>query len=254
MKKESEQAYRLSVDERAALNKATAEIVGLAALDLIEKMRPSTLKTERVCAVIYLNIVESFQACNILVRAKMETHAALHIRAMLESFVNMTMLRNRTEHLRQMEHDKLDGEYKICSELLEDPHLTEESQQKLRIWLARVTPEREALRKANYRKKVVSKMITEANLPFLAVPYLTLNSMAHWDLAVLSERHGHKNGGLRVFAETTPEVVIALLSEAVKIMVMATNAVKDVAIFEDGLYESVFERMNKAWATLLNEI
>jgi len=50
-----------------------------------------------------------------------------------------------------------------------------------------------------------------------------------------------------VFAETRPEVTVVLLSEAVKIMIIATSAVRAVAIFEDGLYESVFERMNKAW-------
>ncbi|NQE51878.1 hypothetical protein RC52_25885 [Herbaspirillum rubrisubalbicans] len=243
----------LSVADQATLCKVAAELVALAAFDIIEKMRPSNIQAERIRASLYLNIIESLSACNTLVRAKMETHAALHIRAMLESLVNMTLLHDKSDHINQMSHDKLDGEFKICTELLEDPYLSDGSREKLRSWIARIEPARKELRDAKYRKKVVSKLIIEAQLPFLALPYLTLNSMAHWDLAVLSERHESPSGGLRVFAETSPEVIVALLSEAVKIAIMATSAVRAVALFADGVYEEAFERMNKAWKTVLDQ-
>lgn len=242
-----------SQDTLADITKVTSELVNLAALDLIAKMQPSKVPAARTRAAMYLNVVECFQACLLLVRQNMETHAALHVRSMLETYVNMTMLRKDAKHLGQMDYDKVDGQLKLCKELLDDPYLSADSIEKLNQWRTRLEPEREDLRKAGYQKKFVSHMIKDSGLPSLAVPYLNLNSIAHWDIGVLSERHEHEAGGLRVFAKTRPEAILPILSTAIQLMVMATEALEEVVKFPPGHYGKFFGRMNEAWGRMLQE-
>lgn len=242
----------LSIDDQAILAKATAELVSLAALDLINTMEPSTVQSERARAALFLNIVESLNACNILVRRGLDTHGALHVRSMLESLVNMTLLKN-PNHLRQMHYDKIEGELKTFTELISDPHLSAESVEYIEEQIKKLSPERATLRTEGFRKKVVSQSIKDAELPFLATSYVTLNSMAHWDLAVLSERYEKDGGSLQVFAKTRSSVTIGILWIAIQIMVMATDAVKDVARFADGCYEREFDKMNNAWGIFLQQ-
>lgn len=242
----------MSIDDQATLAKATAEIVGLAALDLISTMQPSLVQSERARAALFLNIIENLNACNILVREGLDTHGALHVRSMLESLVNMTLLK-KPNHLRQMYYDKIEGELKTFTELISDPHLSSESVTYIQEKIRKLSPEREALRTEGFRKKVVSKSIKEANLPFLATSYVTLNSMAHWDLAVLSERYEIDGGSLQVFAKTRPSVTFGIVWIAIQIMVMATDAVKEVARFAEGSYEREFNKMNNAWGILLQQ-
>jgi hypothetical protein len=241
-----------STVDPVTLAKATAEIVSLAALDLIGTMQPSRNQSERARAALFLNIVENLNACNILVREGLDTHGALHVRSMLESLVNMTLL-EKPNHLKQMYFDKIDGELKIFTELTKDPHLSAESHTYILEKIKELSPEREALRAEGFRKRVISKSIKEANLPFLATSYVTLNSMAHWDLAALSERYESENGNLQVFAKARPSVTVGIAWIAIQIMVMATEAVKEVAKFTDGSYEKEFNRMNQAWGFFLQE-
>jgi len=248
-----DEAQPHSQDMLADITKVTAEIVNLATLDLIAKMQPSKLPVERTRAAMYLNVVESFQACLLLVRQNMETHAALHIRSMLETYVNMTMLRKDAAHLGQMDYDKVDGQLKLCKELLDDPYLSAGSIAELNRWRTKLEPEREGLRKAGYQKKFVSHMIKDADLPSLAVPYLNLNSIAHWDIGVLSERHEHEAGGLRIFAKTPPEVILPILSTAIQVMISAAETLEEVAKFPPGVYGQLFGKMNEAWGRMLQE-
>lgn len=242
----------MSIDGQALLAKATAEIVGLAALDILRTMQPSLVQSDRARAALFLNIVESLNACNILIREGLDTHGALHVRSMLESLVNMTLLKD-SDHLRQMYYDKIEGELKIFTELSKDQHLSAESLASIQDNIRRLSPEREALRRKGFRKKIVSKSIVDADLPFLAVSYVTLNSMAHWDLAVLAERYEHEDGGLRAFAAARPSLTVGILWIAIQIMVMATNAVKEVAKFDEGCYEREFNKMNNAWGIFLEQ-
>lgn len=142
MKEDPIPSPALSADDQATLAKATAEIVSLAALDLINTMQPSKVQSDRARAALFLNIVESLNACNILVRKGLDTHGALHVRSMLESLVNMTLLK-KPDHLRQMHYDKIEGELKTFTELISDPHLSPESIIYIQEQIKKLSPERD---------------------------------------------------------------------------------------------------------------
>lgn len=230
----------------AVLAKATAEIVGLAAMDLTQAMQPGLDDQRRARSALYLNIVESLNACNILIRSGLDTHAAVQIRSMLESFVNMTLLKDPA-HLQQMLFDKVDGDLKLSMRLLEDPHLPPESIKELEARIARAAPEKKRLKELGFTGKNIAESIRSAGLSFLSAPYLTLNSFAHWDLTALSDRYDTEDGHLQVFGETRAEVTFGFLWVAIQIMVMATDLVKDAARFEEGSYKLQFDKMNNAW-------
>lgn len=242
----------LSNDDQVPLAKGIAEIVGLAALDLISTMQPLLDQSNRARGILFLNIVESLNACNILVRAGLDIHGALHVRSMLESLVNMTLLKS-PGHLRQMYYDKIAGELKICTKLLEDPYLSSESVAYLHEEIKKLNPDITSLKTEGFRKKIVANLISDAKLPFLTIPYVMLNSMAHWDLSVLLERYEKKGGGLQVFSNTRPAITFGIMWIAIQIMVVATDAVREAAKFADGSYEREFNKMNNAWSILLQE-
>lgn len=237
----------------AVLAKATAEIVGLAAMDLTQTMQPGLDDQRRARSALYLNIVESLNACNILIRSGLDIHAAVQIRSMLESFVNMTLLKDPA-HLQQMLFDKVDGDLKLSMTLLEDPHLPPESIKELQTRIAQATPEKKRLKELGYTGKNIAQSIRTAGLSFLSAPYVTLNSFAHWDLAALSDRYDTNDGHLQVFGETRAEVTFGLLWVAIQIMVMATDLVKDAARFEEGSYKLQFDKMNNAWGIFQSDV
>lgn len=237
----------------AVLAKATAEIVGLAAMDLTESMEPGLDDQRRTQSALYLNIVESLNACNLLIRSSLDAHASLHIRAMLESLVNMTLLKDPS-HFQQMEFDEVDGDLKLSKTLLEDENLTVEAIQELQARIDRLAPEKQRLKDLTLKSKNIAQSIRVAKLSFLAAPYVILNSFAHWDLAALSDRYETDDGNLQLFGETRAELTFGILWIAIQIMVMATDLVKEAARFKEGSYKRQFDKMNDAWGTFHSEL
>ncbi|ADJ65560.1 hypothetical protein G5B88_20720 [Herbaspirillum seropedicae] len=245
---------KLKEAEEASFAHGISELIGMSVMNLVEKMRPPQESTERVKAALFLNICESFQAAIILVRRDLSAHSGLHIRAMLESFVHLTMLNRDSVYLAQMTFDQVKGQLKVQEALAEDPFISAGSKQRIAEYTKELKVRYDELYKQGYRAKKLGDLIKlheDANLSHYYASYQQLNSMAHWDLTMLTDRHMEKDGGMTIFSKSSDRVTIAVLFTAMMVMVSATAAVEKVTSFAEGVYEKEFDSMNQAWGRYL---
>ena len=78
-----------------------------------------------------------------------------------------------------------------------------------------------------------------------------LCAFSHNDLAILALRHeGEKS--LVYKQGDAPELVEAVISTALQVLMDATYQFGTIARFPDGLFDSVFAAMNQKWSTVVD--
>lgn len=232
----------------AKLKNAIAIAQGMARL--ITSARAPKHAPNRPRYLLYLTMAESYEAALILVRSGMPSHAASHVRSMVEALVTMTMLANDATYVDQMVYDKLHGEKKFYSELLENTELDDAARAYLQGRLDECIPEYDRLHKLGFRKKVISKLFPETKLTHLSAPYSVLCGFSHNDLPVLAVRHlGEATTTYKT--PIAPEIVHAILSIAVQVIMQATHDAAPLALYPEGLLEPVFKSMNDCWSDFM---
>ncbi|NPT44350.1 hypothetical protein GNZ12_24170 [Paraburkholderia sp. 1N] len=234
----------------ARLENAIAIAHGMARL--IKNARPPKHAPDRPRYLLYLTMAESYEAALILIRSAMPSHAASHVRSMVEALVTMTMLANDATYVNQMVYDKLHGEKKFYTELLENVELDDAARAYLKGRLDECIPEYQRLHDLGFRKTVISKLFSETKLTHLSAPYGVLCGFSHNDLAVLAVRHQGETA-TTYKKPIAPEIVHSILSVAVQVIMQATHEAAPLALYPEGLLEPVFKSMNDCWGDFMAE-
>ncbi|WP_062123006.1 DUF5677 domain-containing protein [Paraburkholderia monticola] len=220
--------------------------------DLIVRARPPKGGPDRMRVVLVLTIAEQFEAALRLGNAHMSTHAATHVRSMIEALVVMRKLETDCSYVNQLRYDKLHGEKRVYEGLIGDPNIPDDWKQPIRILLDECLSEFSSLHAGKYRPKKISKEFGNTGLFHLVGPYALLCGFSHNDLAVLAFRH-QGDSGMVFKQEDDPTFVQSIFSTALMVLMDAARQFGEVAKFSDGHFESVFASMNKDWQGVLNK-
>lgn len=227
-----------------------SETIAKAVRTLIDNMRPPRISPHRLRVGLYLTIAEQFEAGLQLVRMGMASHASVHVRSMLEGLVYMNLLGKSNKYVDQMIYNQLKGEKKMYESLLQSENIPAESRQIIQAKLDECKPRFDAKHAAGFRPNKISDDIVEAGLVDLIVPYTMLCGFSHNDVAVLALRHqGDK--AMTYMAPVLPEVVVFILSIAMRVIVSATQPLSQIALYPKDLFEAEFQNMNNAWGGVL---
>lgn len=187
-----------------------------------------------------------------LTTAHMSSHAATHVRSMIEALVTMKMLELKSDYVQQMRYERIRGEKRVYEAVLADPHLSDGVKQPIRERLASCKPEYDRLHATGVRPKRIVDEFGAAGLSHLVGPYAMLCNFTHNDLAALAFRHGDERK-MVYRNDDSPQLIQAILSSAVQVLMVATYQLGELAAFTDGHFETVFNEMNAHWHTILDQ-
>lgn len=219
---------------------------------LIVRSRPPSGGPDRLQVGLILTIAEQFEAALRLANAHMSTHAATHVRSMIEALVVMRKLEADSSYINQMRYDKLHGEKRVYEGVLADPNIPDQAKEPIRVLLNKCLPEFNALHGEKYRPKKISKEFGNTNLSHLVGPYAILCGFSHNDIAVLAFRH-QGDSSMVYKQEDEPDFVQAVFSVALIVLMGAANQFGKIAKFPGDHFESVFAAMNKSWGNVLDK-
>ncbi|MFS2217972.1 DUF5677 domain-containing protein [Telluria sp. Tellsp104] len=236
--------------DHAEIMKA-ADMMVAATRYLIDNLRPSKKSPDRLRVAMFLSIAEQFEACVHLFRVKMVSHAAVHVRSMLEALVYMNLLGQKEGYVEQMRYKQLKGQKKVLESILQSEHLPMDAESLIRSKLAECSPDFEKKHQAGIRARQIGDEILEAGLPEMIAPYLMLCGFSHNDLAVLTLRH-QGSFSMTYMAPIHDEITSSIFMIAVRIIVQAAESLPKIALFPQGCFEAGFKEMNNAWENALS--
>jgi hypothetical protein len=207
-----------------------------------------------MCA-LFLTMVEQFEATTRLMEAKLATHAAVHVRGMLEALADFRSLSQSPAHLDIMIFKQLQGERRtymraVDSEMLSPGDLAV-MKSKLSACELRYEAQKAKLTKEQRAAKA-EDAFKSAGLPELVTMYTLLCSMAHNDLAALAVRHQGERG-MELRMEVPLNLAIMVYSMAHYALMHALPVLNDIAKFRDGSFQTHFNAMVELHTQLLSE-
>jgi hypothetical protein len=229
----------------------TAEQILEGLRSLIICSRPPVASPCRLRVSLVLTIAEQFEATLRLANAHMSTHAATHVRSMIEALVAMKMLETSSTYVDQMRYEKLKGERRVYKGILADPHIPELLKLSIKEMDDICLSECEVFRAANLKPKRISDDIGAAGLGHLVGPYSMLCAFSHNDLAALAFRH-QSEGGMAYKRADSPEFVESIISTSLMVLMDATDQFGRLAKFPDNHFDTAFAEMNAKWADILS--
>ncbi|WP_155687522.1 DUF5677 domain-containing protein [Burkholderia cepacia] len=198
-----------------------------------------------------LTIAEQFEAALKLTSAHMSTHAATHVRSMIEARVTMKMLEVETDYIKQLHYEQLRGEKRVYESILADPLIPEDAKLPIRDRLAACKPQFDDLHAAGLRPKRIADDFGSTGLSHFVGPYVMLCNFAHNDLSALLFRHGGV-GKIVYKDDDSPQLVQSIFACAVHVLMEATYQLGEIAKLPNGQFESVFTEMNAKWHHILD--
>ena len=229
---------------------ASAESIVCSIHKLIDNMIPPTTSPNRLRVAFFLAIAEHFEAAMHLIHVRMGAHAAVHVRAMLEGLVDMSTLGKDDKHVDKKKLKTFKEELGLYRELLNYPALPDE----LKVLVQKKYDARKKIFDTLIVKKEPKKSkieeIAHAGLQDLVVPYMLLCGFSHNDLSILAMCH-QGDESMTYMTPVDSDVVIAILSIALRIMVNATQPLSEIAVFPKGLFDEIFQDINNAWGSVL---
>jgi hypothetical protein len=219
--------------------------------NLIVRSCPPESGANRVRVSLVLTITEQFEAALHLANANMSTHSATHTRSMIEALVAMRMLESDSGYVDQMRYEKLRGERRVYEGLFADPNISDDLKEPIKERYDICKSECESFRAAGRKPKKISDDFGLAKLWHLVGPYSMLCAFSHNDLAILALRHEGENSMVYKQGDA-PELVEAVISTALQVLMDATYQFGTIARFPDGLFDSVFAAMNQKWNTVVD--
>lgn len=220
---------------------------------LIVRSRPPKGGGDRLRVALLLTITEQFEAMLRLANAHMSTHAATHVRSMIEALVAMKMLASDSGYIDQMQYEKARGEMRVYKGILADESIPEKVKKPVQTLHDLRVAECKAFHAAGLKPKQISKDLGTAKLGHLVGPYAMLCGFSHNDLAAIAFRHqGEKSMVYK--QEESPQFVQAIVSSALLVLMDATNQFGEIALFPDDHFNSVFSAMNEKWSTVNDKL
>lgn len=220
---------------------------------LIRGATPPQAGARNLQVRLVLTIAEQFEATLKLTNAHMSTHAATHVRSMIEALVTMKMLQQeQTAYIEQMRYEQLRGEKRVYEAILADTELPEDVKRPIRARLSACKPFFDTLHPAGLRPKRIVDDFGKSGLSHLVRPYAMLCNFTHNDLAALAFRHGDKHR-MVYRADDDPQLIESIFSNALQVVMAATHRFGELAKFAEGHFEDGFERMNIKWRRILDD-
>ena len=233
----------------------SADSIIAGAHEIIDNLRPAKEGPSRLRVALFLTIAEQFEASVHLFRVKMVSHAAVHVRAMLEALIYMNLLEIKDGYIEQMLYKQLKSQKKVIETMLNSnyiSHITDDDQLAIKKSLAECTPKFEEKHQAGIRSKQISEELLEAGLSEFIAPYLMLCGFSHNDINVLAMRH-QGDDAMTYKAPIHEEISDSIFFISIRIIMQATEPLPRIALFPEGRFESGFQKMNKAWGEALAE-
>ncbi|SHM80390.1 hypothetical protein SAMN05216593_103241 [Pseudomonas asturiensis] len=218
---------------------------------LIIRARPPLVSPDRLRVSLVLTIAEQFEAMLHLANAHMSTHAATHVRSMIEALVAMKMLETSNTYIDQMRYEKLKSERRVYKGIIADPHIPEQLKISIKEMDDICHSECEVFRAAGLKPKKISDDIGAAGLGHLVGPYSMLCAFSHNDLAVLAFRHQNETNMVYKQADS-PKFVESIISTSLMVLMDATDQFGRLAKFPDNHFHTVFAEMNAKWVDVLS--
>lgn len=228
----------------------TAKLIHDDLSSLIVHSSPPTGGSDRLRVSLLLTIAEQFEAVIKLAQAQMCTHATTHARSMIEALVAMKMLKFDKSYIDQMKYEKLRGERRVYKGILANSDVPDDQKVEIQDRYDACVADFEKLHLAGRRPKAITDDIGTAGLSHLAGPYSMLCAFSHNDLAVLAFRHQGERSMVYKQGDTS-EVVRAVISTALMVVMDATSQFGSIAKFSDGCFDPIFLAMNIKWRVIL---
>lgn len=219
---------------------------------LIVKSRPPTGGRDRPRTALLLTLAEQFEATLLLAKGQLITHAATHVRSMIEGLVIMKLLESDGSHVEQMRYEQLRGELRVYKGILDDPDIPEDMKAPIRERQDPCKRTCDSFREAGRKPTKISECFGAAKLLNLVAPYSMLCAFSHNDLAVLALRHQSEKSMIYK-QEDSPDVVRSVISTALLVLMEATDQFGRIAQFPDHHFDSVFAAMHQKWTSVFDE-
>ncbi|WP_156440233.1 MULTISPECIES: DUF5677 domain-containing protein [unclassified Burkholderia] len=220
--------------------------------NLIVRSRPPKGGPDRMRVALVLTIAEQFEAALRLGNAHMSTHAATHVRSMIEALVVMRKLKTNAGYVNQLRYDKLHGEKRVYEGILSDPSIPDEAKLSVKNRLDTCLLEFNSLHAEKYRPKKISQEFGDTGLFHLVGPYAMLCGFSHNDLAVLAFRH-QGDSSMVYKQDDDPTLVQSVFSTGLIVLMDAAHQFGKIAKFPDDYFEPIFSSMNKEWHGVLDK-
>ena len=161
-----------------------------AALKFIAEIpTPATAPGRPQCA-LFLTIAEQHEAAVRLLQVDLTTHAAVHIRGMLEALADLCLLGISDDHVRRMRYDQVGGVKRLFERVVAMEELSESERSHYQVQLNQLTQTYEPLHEEFRRNRLEqADAFVRAGLKDLLPHYTMLCSFAHNDLTALAYRH-----------------------------------------------------------------
>ncbi|MFM0358828.1 hypothetical protein PQR12_35520 [Paraburkholderia nemoris] len=219
---------------------------------LIVRSRPPKGGPDRMRAALVLSIAEQFEAALRLGNAHMSTHAATHVRSMIEALVVMRRLKAESGYVDQLRYDKLHGEKRVYEGILADPNIPNEAKLPVKNYLDNCLVQFKSLHAKKYRPKRISEEFGNTGLSHFVGPYAMLCGFSHNDIAVLAFRH-LGDCSMVYKREDDPTFVQSVFSTALMVLMDAAHQFGQIAKFPDDYFEPIFSTMNEEWRSVLDK-
>lgn len=220
---------------------------------LIGNMRaPSTVPGRPMCA-LFLTMAEQFEAVARLVEGGLVTHAAVHVRSMMEALTDFRLLAKSKAHVEVMLFKQLQGEKRTYERALEAPLPPADHQ----LLAERLVDCGERYKKVfdslskEQRSTKTADAFALADLSELITPYTILSSMAHNDLAALALRHQGEHT-MQVRAAAPRQIVVLVHTMAHYTLMVAVKELPTITQFTDDTFEPCHRQMIEIHHRLLN--
>lgn len=218
---------------------------------LIETMRPPLVSPGRLQCALFLTIAEQFESVVRLANAGLITHSAILVRSMLEAAADLRLLGTEAEYVERMRYNRASGEKRFYEQLLASERLPDD----VREWidlrqpalLDHHAPLHEQFRRS---KRTQADTFVAADMTYVVGYYTMLCSFAHNDITALAFRH-QGIGSMTYKAAIPDEISFVIVQLASTALMLATEQMRGIAKFADDQFESRFNSMNAAFATLL---
>lgn len=185
----------------------------------------------------------------------MVSHAAVHVRAMLEALIYMNLLEKKDGYMEQMLYKQLKNQKKVIETILNSnyiSYITDDDQLAIKKSLAECTPKFEEKHQAGIRSKQIGEELLEAGLSEFIAPYLMLCGFSHNDINILAMRH-QGDHAMTYKAPIHEEISDTIFFISIRIIMQAIEPLPRIALFPAGIFESGFKKMNDAWGEALAE-
>ncbi|WP_448132813.1 DUF5677 domain-containing protein [Stenotrophomonas rhizophila] len=216
-----------------------------AALKFISEIPPPARPPGRPQCALFLTIAEQHEAAVRLLEVGLTTHAAVHIRGMLEALSDLCLLGISEDHVRRMRYDQVGGAKRLFERVIAVEGLPEPLRVQYQSQLSDLTQSYAPLHEEFRRNRLEqAEAFVRAGLQDLLPQYTMLCSFAHNDLTALAYRHqqgermAHRSPPS--YADTHAFVVMSSVA-----LTRAAHQLQNVIRLPEGRYEHHMETIGK---------